>query len=123
MANPTPHVPTDVTRRMVYQYTRANVKQEIMCDILDIGIATLHKYYKTELSVATSDLVNKAVNTIAAALDDPDAKVRLSAAVFIAKCRGRWSTVADDRGVDDSTKLDEIHKATQELKKKHKRDY
>lgn len=89
MPDPTPHVPTDITRAEVSALSSFGNTQEEIARYLGICVDTLAKYYRQELDTAVikanarvaRSLYNKAINQ-----DD------LAAQIFWLKTRGRWRT-------------------------------
>jgi len=105
MPDPTPHVPTEITRAEVVALTSFGNTQEEIAAYLKICVDTLVKYYRYELDTAVvranaqvaRKLYNKAVNQ-----DD------LSAQIFWLKTRGRWRTADQDDSKERASAVEKL---------------
>jgi hypothetical protein len=121
MPNPTPHKPTDKTRKDVAEMVSFGNTQEQIATVLDICVDTLVKYYRRELDTATT-LANKKVakGLFRKAVEDDD----LSAQIFWLKTRARWRTDDVVRLEKDNEKLEkELIELRAKLDAQNQRDY
>jgi len=117
------HVPTDETKKIVAELAATPLDQEQIALRLSICSDTLRKYYSTELKVGLPTIVGKSMGVLNRALDDPDTKIALTAAIFILKTRGRFRET-DDKTMEDIQKtLSEVKSKMDSLKEIHDREY
>lgn len=121
MPDPTPHVPTDITRAEVAALSSFGNTQAEIALYLGICVDTLTKYYRYELDTAVvraNAMVARKLYNKAVVQDD------LSAQVFWLKTRGRWRTADNQTVVESNESLQqEVIALRKQLDAKNKRDY
>ena len=92
------HVPTTAQRKTVKEMSGYGIPEEGIARVLDIAPMTLRKHYRSELDLGQVEANTKVVANLfrIATGDGPKA---VTAAIFWAKCRLRWS---EPREVDEA---------------------
>ena len=85
------HVVTDQTRLNVNLLTCANIRREVIAEVLGISINTLEKKYKKELAASKTELTKKAVGQLALGIS----RGNMTAVIFWLKTQGGFREGAD----------------------------
>ena len=89
MPNPTPHEPTEKTRKTVEAMSSYGIPQEDISKVIGIDPKTLRKYYAFELDTATA----KANSQVAQRLYQKCLEGDTTSMIFWMKTRAKWSEV------------------------------
>ena len=93
-----PHKPTDATRQAIQLHAMVGTRHDILCEIMDVSLPTLYKYYKKELDTAR-DMANA---TIAGSLYKKALSGDTASMIFWMKTRARWRETLDISNEDGS---------------------
>lgn len=114
MPDPTPHEPSDETRKKVENYAAVGIPQEDIAKVIGIDKKTLVKYYRSELDVS----MVKANAAIGGALYKKAMDGDTTAMIWWTKARMLWKETKNEerRYVDKDG--EDLHTKDKELLKK-----
>lgn len=87
------HVPDEKNRGVVLRAAGMGLPQESIARILKIGLVTLRKHYKEELSTGSAECNMKVLETLYEVATDKEHRGCVSAAIFWTKVRSGWREV------------------------------
>jgi hypothetical protein len=87
------HVPDEKNRGVVLRAAGMGLPQESIARILKIGLVTLRKHYKEELSTGSAECNMKVLETLYEVATDKSHRGCVSAAIFWTKVRSGWREV------------------------------
>ena len=88
------HVPDEKGRGIVLRAAGMGLPQESIARILKIGLMTLRKHYKEELSTGSAECNMKVLETLYEVATDKEHRGCVSAAIFWTKVRSGWREVS-----------------------------
>lgn len=101
MAGRPAHIPTEQTKRLVWEFVAFGLPLGHMANRLGICEDTLQVHYKYELANGLSDMIQTVANKLYhKAIEEND----LGAQIFILKTRGRWR----EKDPDDTKKFESL---------------
>ena len=88
------HVPNDLLRGVVLRAAGMGLPQESIARMMKIGLVTLRKHYKDELSTGGTEANMRVLETLYEVATDKEHRGCVSAAIFWTKVRSGWREVS-----------------------------